>query len=233
MVKFPGFAVTITILWLLTGAGQTGAKAGDAFLRWKGNRISLAGNHVPLGQVFAELERQTDIRTSGLDDRHRETVDLDIKAKTIEGLFRRLLQRLNVQNFAMEYRGGRLARVSVLPASTAVGGARDPAPPVDAETAIPTTDVVRVQRVMAGTQAERVGLKEGDFILAYNGRIVQNHEQLIELTRQTDPRNPVEMVVARNDETLRLTVRGGTIGIGILTIQIFTDEYEMVADAIP
>ncbi|MBI9085682.1 MAG: PDZ domain-containing protein [Desulfobacterales bacterium] len=232
-MKAPGVAATVVILGLLAGICLAAEGGNNDFLLWEVNRLRLAGEQLPLGKVLKELGRRTGIKTRGLENRHRETVNLEIEAKTIEGLFGRLLKQLKVQNFAMEYRGGRLARISVLPASTDVAGGRDPAPSVDAEAANPTTDVVRVQRVIADTQAERVGLKEGDFVIAYNGRLVQNHEQLIELTRQTDPRNPVEMVVARNDDTLRLTVQGGTIGIGIRTIQIFTEEYETYADAIP
>lgn len=226
-------AALVVLLALTAGGGATGEPSAAAVFARSENGLALTAENLPLWKVLTEVERQTGVQSQGLEARHREAVTLAIEARTAEALFRRLLHQLKERNFAMEYRDGRLTRVAVLPASGLSGGGDSKASEEDDDPANATTEVVRVQRVLADTQAERIGLREGDFIIAYNGVIIHNHKQLIEETLRTDPRYPIPMIIARDYRPRQLTLDGGTIGVGIKTIRIFREEYEIYAEAVP
>ena len=223
----------MVILGLWAACCPAAERGNRDFLFVEGNRIRLTGEQIPLGTVLAELRRQTGIETTGLEDRHLETVSLDMEATTAQALFRRLLERLKERNFAIEYQGGRLVRVSVLPASAPPTDTAGSTPAAHAEAKNGTVEVVRVQRILPGTQAEQVGLNKGDIVISYDNTMIENQKQLAAQARQTDPRSPVEMVIVRHDQTRRLTVNGGLIGIGIQTVRILKDDYNVYTEAIP
>jgi len=49
---------------------------------------------------------------------------------------------------------------------------------------------VRIVQVAPGSLAERMGLKAGDVVLAFNGMAVQSPEQLVQLVGARDPQAP-------------------------------------------
>ena len=226
-------AALAVVLALAAGSGAAGEQSAAAVFSRNENGLALRAESVPLWKVLTEVARQTGVQSRGLEARHREAVTLAIEGATAEALLRRLLHRIGERNFAMEYRDGRLTRVAVLPASGRPGNDGSRASDDDDDPAGATTAVVRVQRVLADTQAEGIGLREGDFIIAYNGVMIHDHKQLIQETLRTDPRYPVPVIIARDYQPRQLTLDGGTIGVGIKTIQIFREEYEIYAEAVP
>jgi hypothetical protein len=239
MTVGPGFqpktkTLVVPVLVLLFGfcLGAGGGKARIASEAGGGFRLRAA--RAPLWMVLTELQRRVGVEVVGLEDRHGQIIGLDARAGNAEGLLKRLLRHLGAHNFALEYRGGALARVSVFP-SIAGGGEKAvvQTPGEDPDPASATAPVVRIQRVFAETQAEGAGLERGDFIIAYNGVLIRHHSELIVQTRQTAPEDQVELVIARDYGARRLTIEGGTIGIGIRTIRIFKEEYDMYVEAIP
>ncbi len=60
----------------------------------------------------------------------------------------------------------------------------------------------KVQEVMAGSGAEKAGVKNGDFITEVNGSEVANREKLVEKVRQFQPGDKVTLKVKRGEEKL-------------------------------
>ena len=63
----------------------------------------------------------------------------------------------------------------------------------------------KVQEVMAGSGAEKAGIKSGDFITQVNGGEVANREKLVETVRQFQPGDKVTLKVKRGEEQLDIT----------------------------
>jgi C-terminal processing protease CtpA/Prc len=72
---------------------------------------------------------------------------------------------------------------------------------------------VDVLQVLASSPAERVGLKPGDQIVAYNGTRVFDVAELNALTFQGNPGESVVVEIRRNGQPLQLVVPRGPLGV--------------------
>lgn len=64
----------------------------------------------------------------------------------------------------------------------------------------------RIGRVIAGSPAEKAGLKPGDVVLKFDGRLPKQYADLRALLRKKKPEDKVQLQVRRGEETLDLTV---------------------------
>lgn len=71
---------------------------------------------------------------------------------------------------------------------------------------------MRITTVIRGGAAERAGVREGDFLLSFQGRDVASQEQLTEMIGEEPPGKSVKLRLRRNDDVLELTARLGFRG---------------------
>ena len=76
-------------------------------------------------------------------------------------------------------------------------------------------EVIIVDQVRQGTQAEVLGLKEGDIIVEYDGERFTNPRRLAEAVKRKSNNDKVSLVIIRDGKMRRFILRGGHIGIKI------------------
>jgi membrane-associated protease RseP (regulator of RpoE activity) len=64
-------------------------------------------------------------------------------------------------------------------------------------------DIVIVEEVRQGTQAEAIGLKEGDIIVEYDGERFSNPRHLAETVKKKSNRDKVSLVIIRDGKMRR------------------------------
>lgn len=78
---------------------------------------------------------------------------------------------------------------------------------------------VLVTEVVPGSQGEEAGLKSGDILLTYDNKPLNSVEHLIELTGKYSENDEIVMLTyLRNRELYNLILRGGRIGIHVVSI---------------
>ena len=83
-----------------------------------------------------------------------------------------------------------------------------------------TVNAVRVAVVIDGSQAQSVGLMQGDIILRYDGLPVTSTDELIKATKTKTSTDQVEILVLRENYTLHFILTGGFIGVRISNVSI-------------
>jgi C-terminal processing protease CtpA/Prc len=148
-----------------------------------------------------------------------------MEGKPLQEVIKGLLRYLGENSYAFESIGDRLKRVSVFPK-----GAMDVSMPPRNErfeteelniTAPKSVEVIEVTKVIAGSQAETLGLQKGDFIVEYDGQKVDRASQLVMETKKKNPQETVELRVVREGNPVQYFVNGGFIGIQIKTVKVF------------
>ncbi|ALQ51799.1 tetratricopeptide repeat protein [Nitrosomonas ureae] len=77
---------------------------------------------------------------------------------------------------------------------------------------------VLVTDVVPGSQGEKVGLKSGDILLTYDNTFLNSREHLFELTGTKDENEAVTLSYQRNRELHNSVLKGGRIGVHILSL---------------
>jgi hypothetical protein len=85
-------------------------------------------------------------------------------------------------------------------------------------------DIVIVEEVRQGTQAEAIGLKEGDIIVEYDGERFSNPRHLAETVKKKSNRDKVSLVIIRDGKMRRFILRGGHIGIKVAKRTMLKEE---------
>ncbi len=183
---------------------------------YAGGRFEVAAEAAPLGEVLGAIIAAYPVEVVGLEARADDAVSFRAGGDPPERLFKRLLRRLGETNYALEFSGARLSRVSVMPESRAGAAVRPAAPRAAPEESGEMVSVVRVDRVIEGSQARSLGIQEGDFVMEYDGSRVLQPGQLIREVRDKTDREGVEMVIMRDGEPIRLGLKGGFIGVHIV-----------------
>jgi hypothetical protein len=98
----------------------------------------------------------------------------------------------------------------------------------DRESLMPEGQYLVVNSVEDGTEADRVGLKEGDIILSYDGKEVTSVAQLNELKMKVKT-DEVDLVVLRKDEKREFKIKAGQIGVYLSERR---PEIELAEDAV-
>ncbi len=196
-------------------------------------RLSVEAEKAPLGELLDAIDQKYSLRVTGLEDRRGEAVNFSAKSETPERLFKRLLRQIGEQNYAFEFAGSRLRRVSVMPESNGRGSAKEPSPfgstqpnPLPQEEQIA---VVRVDRIIEGSQAQSLDLQKDDLVVEYDGLAINSTGQLMQEVKKKSEKGSVDMLVVRDGQPMHLTLKGGFIGIHIVPHRIPRYEYERFA----
>jgi S1-C subfamily serine protease len=75
-----------------------------------------------------------------------------------------------------------------------------------------TLERLKITRIVAGSQAEALGLRAGDIVLSYNGKLLAAQEDLTK-AKEGVTGDAVEMVILRNGEESTLRLKPGQVGI--------------------
>lgn len=198
-------------------------------------RVTLFFEQKPLADVLSSIQRQSEVEVRGLDGRHAEKITFSAEDEPVETAIKRLLRSLGEANYAFLYNVTQLRRVSVVPSLK--GAVQIPSDP--AISMVPSEDLsekplagdnleraVRVINVNAGTQAADVDLREGDLVVEYDETPIQNSQQLVSIVKRKTKEDTVEMVVLREGEPMRVTLKGGLIGINVKTVSVPKTELE-------
>ena len=182
-----------------------------------GKLMRMAIIQVPIATMFNELQTECGIQFDGLVDDQDRQVSFS-QSGNRQDVIRSLLQTLDMNNYALEYRDDLLVQVTVLPVSTSPDAERPNSvspPPEISEN--PFADGLRIIDVIEGSQAALANLQEEDLILYYDGHRVTQPAELVRLSQERDVQEPVELVLIRDGDPVRVFLNGGFIGIRIRT----------------
>ena len=214
---------TLCLLWaawaLTMGPGPSAeAAAGtDLTVNLDAGRLTVKAQNAPLEEILDGIYGAYPLVVRGLEGRSGEVIDFKAENEPPERIFKRLLRQLGEKNYAFEFRGRRLSRVSVMP--EARGGAVPRPTPPRAAPSVPEEDlvpVVRVDRVIDGSQAQELDIRSDDLVIEYDGVEITQPGDLIREVKQKSDRTNVGMVLLRNGQTLHVNLQGGFIGIHIV-----------------
>lgn len=76
-------------------------------------------------------------------------------------------------------------------------------------------DIIIVDKVFKGSQAENAGIQEGDILIEYDGERITSPEKLVEVVKSKTKKNKIELVIIRGTNIERFVIAGGSIGIKI------------------
>ena len=77
------------------------------------------------------------------------------------------------------------------------------------------SEAVRILAIVEGTQAEEIGLREGDFIVGHGSTQVRSVSDLIRAAEAVDPSEPVTLELVRSGRKTSVKARGGPLGVSI------------------
>lgn len=182
-------------------------------------KLVLQARGTPLWKILDGISHKCLVEISGLELRVNEPITFSSKGGTLEDVLKSLLQHLGEKNYAFEFYGERLRRVSVVP--EAKSGVSSLPLRINKEVIKKKfVNVVRVQSVVDGSQAQTLDLWEGDLIIEYDGVKISSTQGLIKEVKKKSHKEQVEMIVVRGHEPVRFVLNGGFIGVRIKNIRI-------------
>lgn len=223
----PGFRRTravfllLAAVWLLAaGTDRSAAATGGADLtvNLHAGKLTVNAEKTPLQAILDGIAGAYPLVVRGLESRSAEVIDFRAENEAPEKIFKRLLRQLGEKNYAFEFKGQRLSRVSVMPEARG-GAVPRPSPTQAAVAPAPEEDlvpVVRVDRVIDGSQAQELDIRSGDLVLEYDGVQISQPGDLIREVKQKSDRANVGMMLLREGQTLHVNLKGGFIGIHIV-----------------
>ena len=215
----------IVLIWIVgTGAAIPAAKDSPRAvfsIEIKDNEVVMTAQGILLKDLVLRIEKNgVEIKglTRGLD----KPVTFSHRGKSFEIVLRQLLRHLGEKNFAYEFSDDKLVRINVFPRGTQ--SALIPAEPRKQ----PAGDMVRLVEivdVLEESQAEKLGLKKGDYIYKYDGRRVNGHEELVAETFKDEGPTPVSMTIISDGKATRVFLERGFIGIHVRTVTIPQEKF--------
>ncbi len=191
----------------------------------EGKKMVLQAQDVLLGDLLKEISRKYEVEVLGLDHREKEEITFSTTGRDLQDVIKRLLRYLGEENCAFEFTDVKLTRVSVLPSSKSRGASfsastkKRPAPKKFG-------NVVQVKRIINGSQAEELDLQEGDLIIEYDGVKISSAQQLVKEVKKKSDMDQVEMRMVREGQPSQHLLRGGKIGVQIITTRIPKEELD-------
>ncbi len=175
----------------------------------------LEAGDIPLKQILNSIDNRFGVTVSGLEERETETVNIQIRGKTMEVVLKGFLRHLGEDNYAFEYAEKKLKHISIFPAAStkAIEPEQKAAAlrkPEDAQ-----VRVVEIVGVVDGSQAQEIGLEKGDLIVEYDGAELDRPSSLVAETKKKSPDEMVEILIWRDGGPMRFFVNGGYIGVRI------------------
>jgi membrane-associated protease RseP (regulator of RpoE activity) len=218
--------LSITFCSGLLSAGQQ-EPAGESYRISMSNGVcTIRANKAPLKNILKAFSEKCGVELLGLQHRKNEPVTCKEFSGTPEDAVKELLRVLDENNFLLQYSNETLTKAVVVSKSTTQPVApptkQPPAPTTPPPKSPPAkrTMAVAVKGIVADSQAEALGLREGDIIIEYNGKRIESTVQLNKLVREVPEEDKVEMIIIRDKQPMRLTLNGGLIGVQINTIAV-------------
>jgi C-terminal processing protease CtpA/Prc len=202
------------------------SKNDTAFqIQFEEGKILFSAVRTPLNNILKGLYADFRIRITGFENRGTEPVTYTIRADSLQDVIRGLMRHLAVKNYALEHSDGKLTRVSVFPEArhtVSSEPARPPSETTQKEDAEPkqAASAVAVQSIIDDSQAQGADLREGDIIVEYGGSKITRAAELVKESRKRTTDEEVEMLVIREGERIRVSVKGGFIGVRIKTVKL-------------
>jgi membrane-associated protease RseP (regulator of RpoE activity) len=212
----------------------------------KDGMCEMAAHDVPLKYVLKALREECGVTVSGLETRKGERVTIAPVRGTRELVVKALLGKLEENNYLFQYSEDQLTKAAVLSSAKAsptapqtpekngparLAGSSPASSPPPPPPFSKRGTVVAVQGVIAGSQAEDLGLKDGDIIVQYDGLRIESASQLINRVKEKSPEDSVEMLVLRDGQPMQFTLKGGQIGVQIHTISVPEEDLKGVFPA--
>ena len=213
---------TAGIALVILAVTATGAATTEPVLHVtcdKNHLVAKAANQ-PLAELLRQIGMHCRVAVTGVQRLPDRSVSFEADGEPVAEI-RRLLRRVHVANVAMVYDPDGLRQVIILPAGQTDTRHYPPPTPLAA-----SADAVEVNQVIAGTQADALGLQPGDLIVAYGHERVNRPGDLIRLSRGTASTHSVVLTVLRNGDEIQYAATGGFIGVRIRQVKIFASELE-------
>jgi type II secretory pathway component GspD/PulD (secretin) len=195
--------------------------SSDVSIECRDDQVAIQAESATLSEILAKIFETFGVTVTGLEDRLSEKVTIHFREKSLEKGIKRLLQRIDESNFAFEFNNTKLVRVVVAPASKISGSSIQ----YSTEASTDSAPVVRILEIVAGTQAEVMGLQMGDLVMTYGGVEIQSAPQLVDEVNKQDYSRTIEMTVVRDGFPMKVVLNGGLIGIKVQTVMIPQTEY--------
>ena len=215
LLLIPFWTILISPIFSVASDEIILAREGKYFFKSQGSTLK---------EIVGEFNKKYSIEIKGLEGRENEKITFSFEAETLETLLKGLLRHLDVRNYAIEFADAALERVVVVPGPTRTV-VENLKPPADEPETQDFADVAQIQSIIASSQAETLGLLEGDIIIEYDGVPITSARQLVAEVEKKAGRDRVEMVIVREKTPQRLTLSSGFIGIRIKTTKIPKEEF--------
>ncbi len=190
------------------------------------NALSLTAENVPASQIIRKLKEQFSIAFTGLDDRTEKRITLSCSGPLLD-VIQKLLKAAAIENYAFTFNRDRLTGVGVFPQSSSPDSdplPEDPAPKHS------TASAVKIQSVIEGTQASRIGLQPDDIIIAYNGKRIIHAHRLVHQVERDESKPLATLVILRDGNLEKYDIDGGFIGVQVVTIPMDAERLEAYFD---
>ena len=175
----------------------------------------LEAGDLTLKQILNSIDNRFGVTVSGLEERETETVNIQIRGKTMEAVLKGFLRHLGEDNYAFEYAEKKLKHISIFPAASTKAIEPDQRAAAVKKPADAQVRVVEIVGVVDGSQAQEIGLKKGDLIVEYDGAKLDRPSSLVAETKKKSPDEMVEILIWRDGGPMRFFVNGGYIGVRI------------------
>jgi C-terminal processing protease CtpA/Prc len=211
--------LVLLILVMLPAKGRAEDDIVPEVVKFQNSTLAIQASTTPLATILSQVQNKCSVKIVGLEKRYDETITYVSKEGSPEGVLKDFLRYLKEKNYAFEYSNETLLQIVVLPGGdtdnnikTALGNER--------ENQQDTVNAVRVAVVIDGSQAQSVGLMQGDIILRYDGLPVASAEELVKATKTKTDNEQVDILVLRENYTLHFILTGGFIGVRISNVSI-------------
>ncbi len=228
LIIFLMFKVCVT-----TGVAED-KKSSSLSVEFQQGTLVIQANGVPLGGILDGIRRECRVKIEGLEKRENESITFSSGSGTVYEALRRLFSLLDEGNYAFEFHDQELVRVLVLPEtkgevqlsmSARKATERDTEKGKE-ETKQEFVTVPKILQIDEGSQAEIVGLLKGDLIVEYDGVKIRASKQLVTEIEKKSHMEQVEMGVIRDQKSMRFTLKGDKIGVGIGDVKIPKEEFD-------
>jgi len=156
---------------------------------------------------------------TGFSDFMDNKITLSDTGSTMD-IITKILKLLEIQNSAYTFNREQLIHVTALPASNLIINSLESVTETTKKwnTNKLNSSTVLIQKVLPDSQGEMVQLEVNDYIIAYNGHKIPNARRLINYVKKYKVEESVSIVIVRDERILEFTLKGGLIGVQIVTI---------------
>ena len=181
--------------------------------------LTIKADNLELKHIILEFEAQHSLMFTGFSDFMDNKITLSDTGSTMD-IITKLLKLLEIQNSAYTFNREQLIHVTALPASNLIINSLESVTETTKKwnTNKLNSSTVLIQKVLPDSQGEMVQLEVNDYIIAYNGHKIPNARRLINYVKKYKVEESVSIVIVRDERILEFTLRGGLIGVQIVTI---------------